>query len=324
MSNKEPHFGVDHVDQKKDLKSYLGVYVRGIAMGAADVVPGVSGGTIALITGIYDRFINGLKAAGSAQTLIELKNMNFKGMFQRIDGLFLVSLFAGILTAIVGLAGLITYLMEYHPHPLWAFFMGLVLASSGVMWKDLKQQGSIGVTVVVMLIAGFALAFFAGRMTPQSLDVQNWHFFVGGAIAICAMMLPGVSGSFLLLMMGLYGAVLNAVHNAAILQLALFAGGCAVGLLSFSHLLSWCLTRFPKASYAFLIGLMLGALEKLWPWKEVLQTRIKSDGTEVPLLDRAVSPFEFELIYQVSANIEISIAAFAVAIIAIVLLGRKS
>lgn len=304
-------------------QQFYSIYWRGLAMGAADIVPGVSGGTIALITGIYDRFIDSLKAVGSWASVQQLMKGQFKAFFERTDFIFLLTLFAGIFTSIVGLSKIITSLMTNYPHPVWASFLGLVLASAVVMFRDLWRAHRLQLFSALMLVIGFFLALWLGRMTPQDFQVQSWHFFAGGAIAICAMILPGVSGSFLLLMMGLYGAVLTAIHELEFFRLGLFAAGCGVGLLSFSHLLSWCLHRFPAASHAFLIGLMLGAVEKLWPWKQTLETRIKSNGDVVPLLEKAISPFKYEEVVGASASFELAAFTFTLAFLCILVLGCR-
>lgn len=304
-------------------REFFSVYWRGLAMGAADVVPGVSGGTIALITGIYDRFIDSLKAIGSLASLQELKKRDFQSFIQRTDFVFLISLFVGIFTSILGLSKIITTLMMTHPHPVWAFFLGLVLASAFVMFRQLWRDYRLQLSSSALLIVGFVLAFWMGRMAPQDFEVQNWHFFAGGAIAICAMILPGVSGSFLLLMMGLYAPVLSAIHELEFLRLGLFAAGCGLGLLSFSHVLSWCLHQFPAASHAFLIGLMLGAVEKLWPWKQTLETRIKSNGEVVPLLQKMINPFQYEEIVGVSSSLGLAAFTFTVAFLCILVLGSR-
>jgi len=174
----------------------------------------------------------------------------------------------------------------------------------------------------VFLIFGIALALILGRMTPQDFQVQHWHYFAGGAVAICAMILPGVSGSFLLLMLGLYGPVLAALKNFDVINLALFCGGCGIGLLSFSHLLSWCLRRYPQLSYGFLIGLMLGAIEKIWPWKIIISTRINSKGELVPFIQEAVMPWVFQQDTGTSANIAVSLFSFGLGLLCILFAGR--
>ena len=213
--------------------------------------------------------------------------------------------------------------MAEYPHPLWSFFLGLILASAIVMFRDLRRKARLKATSYGMLIFGILVAILLSHLTPQDFDIQYWHYFIGGAIAICAMILPGISGSFLLLMMGLYGAVLNAVQTMAVLPLLLFAAGCGLGLLSFSHLLSWGLRQFPQGSYSFLIGLILGAVEKIWPWKEVIATRVRSSGEVVPLLDKAISPFYYESLYQESASMGVSVLTFGISFLCILVMERK-
>ncbi|AMG01734.2 DUF368 domain-containing protein [Vibrio mimicus] len=270
--------------------NYLSTYLKGLAMGAADVVPGVSGGTIAFITGIYDTLLESIRRINPS-LLTVWKEQGFAGAFRHINGLFLITLFGGIFTSIATLAKLISWLLVAHPIPIWSFFFGLILVS---VWHMLRQVEQKTVSRALYLIAGAIFAYGITVLNPLNLEPTYLNVLLSGAIAICAMILPGISGSFILLLIGMYAPVLGAVKTLQVDILALFLTGCIIGLLSFSHVLSWLLRRYRDITLTFLTGLMLGTLPKIWPWKETLSWRVNSSGEQVPLLQRNLSPFEFE------------------------------
>ncbi|ENM5756953.1 DUF368 domain-containing protein [Vibrio mimicus] len=270
--------------------NYLSTYLKGLAMGAADVVPGVSGGTIAFITGIYDTLLESIRRINPS-LLTVWKEQGFAGVFRHINGLFLITLFGGIFTSIATLAKLISWLLVAHPIPIWSFFFGLILVS---VWHMLRQVEQKTVSRALYLIAGAIFAYGITVLNPLNLEPTYLNVLLSGAIAICAMILPGISGSFILLLIGMYAPVLGAVKTLQVDILALFLTGCIIGLLSFSHVLSWLLRRYRDITLTFLTGLMLGTLPKIWPWKETLSWRVNSSGEQVPLLQRNLSPFEFE------------------------------
>ncbi|OFA31924.1 DUF368 domain-containing protein [Glaciecola punicea] len=269
---------------------HLSDYFKGMAMGAADVVPGVSGGTIAFITGILNPLLDGIRAIKPSLFGV-IRREGFKAAFMHINGRFLCTVLAGILTSIFTFAKLISWLLTNHPIPLWSFFFGLILFSVIHM---LKQVSAYNLSRVVLFIAGVIFAWFITVLNPVELEVSYLNFFIAGCIAICAMILPGISGSFILLLLGLYPAVLAAVKGFDVLMLACFAMGCVVGLLSFSHVLSALLRRFHDETLLFLTGLMLGTLGIIWPWKEVLSWRENSQGETVPFAMQNLSPMQFE------------------------------
>jgi putative membrane protein len=257
---------------------HLWLYLKGIAMGSADVVPGVSGGTIAFITGIYTELLDSIKSV-NFNALITLFKQGPKAAWQAINGTFLIVLLAGILTAILSLAKVIHYLLDHHAILLWSFFFGLILASSLHMGKQIKQwQGS---TFFALLI-GALCAGFISIASPSSIDASYLNIFFAGSIAICAMILPGISGSFILLLMGLYAPVLAAVKGLELDIMFIFALGAGLGLMLFSRLLSWLLHHYQDLMFSLLTGFMLGALLKVWPWKETISYRLNSKGLEVP------------------------------------------
>ncbi|WP_228160590.1 DUF368 domain-containing protein [Marinobacter bohaiensis] len=257
----------------------VGIVLRGLAMGAADVVPGVSGGTIAFISGIYVRLLDAISAFPRA-ALGSLLKGRVADFWRDVDGTFLVLLFAGILTSIVTLAGGIRYALGEYPVMLWSFFFGLIIASA---WHVGRQIQRWGIGPVVLLVLGAAVAWLVTQMTPGQAPVTAWTLFGAGALAICAMILPGISGSFILLMLGMYAPILAAVNEMQLDRLGLFVTGCVVGLLSVAQLLSWAFHRYRDAMLALLTGFMLGALSKVWPWKEAVSWRINSHGERVPL-----------------------------------------
>ncbi|MBX2807231.1 MAG: DUF368 domain-containing protein [Cellvibrionaceae bacterium] len=263
-------------------------------MGAADLVPGVSGGTVAFITGIYQRLLAALKSLNPLSLRLWLRE-GFKAFWAAIDGGFLLILFAGILTSVLSLATIISHALAQYPILVWSFFFGLVSASVVYLARQIPrwqwQQ-----LLAIALAAAIALAISA--MRPAQLPAQWWMLFIAGAIAICAMILPGISGSFILLLMGLYSVVIDALKTFDSLLLISFAGGCGVGLLGFSHLLSWLLLRYYYTTLAFLTGFLLGALPLLWPWKQVVETAVDRHGEQIPLVQKNIWPAQFAEITQ--------------------------
>lgn len=270
------------------MKKYFLLYAKGMAMGAADVVPGVSGGTIAFISGIYDELLRSI--ARIPEALMLLLRGRIKDAWQMANATFLLVLFSGIVTSILTLARVITYLLHHHPIPVWSFFFGLILVSTYLVGREI---GRWNWSRAVSFVLGLALAYWITVAAPMQWGSDLPILFLAGAIAICAMILPGISGSFILLLLGLYSVVLGAVKDLNLLVLAVFASGCLVGLLSFARLLSWLLSRWRDLSLAFLCGLMLGSLNKVWPWKETLTWRVDSKGEQVPLLQNNLLPGQF-------------------------------
>lgn len=258
-----------------------GIFFRGMAMGAADVVPGVSGGTLALVTGIYEELIDTL--GGLTPRLLKVwHQQGVVAFWQQANLTFLVTLLAGIFTSIAVLARLITWLLETHPVPVWAFFSGLILASIFLVLKPLQKRGPVQIAAFVV---GTGIAVAIG-LAPALSAVGSGAtvFFFSGMLAICAMILPGISGSFILLLLGMYQPVLEAVKQGEIPLLLAFMAGCAIGLLSFVHVLKWTLHRYHDTVMALLAGFMAGSLLKLWPWRV---------SGEQGLADRWLSPAQY-------------------------------
>ena len=271
------------------MNQYISVFLKGMAMGVAEVIPGVSGGTVAFITGIYERLLNAIKSF-SPSLFGVLKEEGIKGVWEKIDGTFLVALFAGMLVSLVSLAHLITSLMEDYPVLLWSFFFGLIIASAVFIGRQLSQWN---ISNIIALVIGAVIAYFITIVSPASPNEAIWFVFLAGAIAISAMILPGLSGSFILLLMGMYSYIFGAIKELDIAVIGVFGLGCLVGILSFSHVLSWTFKHYKDITLAFLTGLMLGSLNKVWPWRNVLETRINSHGEEVPFRELSVLPSDF-------------------------------
>ncbi len=280
-------------------------------MGAADIVPGVSGGSIALITGIYEELLESINSFNGDNLRLLLK-FELKAFFQAVNGAFLLSLFLGIMTSVFSLSKLITYLMAEHPIPLWSFFCGLILIAAFLILKDIKEW-SFG--VVVALFVGTIAAYYITELPPTSSPDALWFTFVAGAIAICAMILPGISGSFILLILGKYESVLQAVSERDFITLAVFALGCVVGLLSFSRIISWLLKRYYSLTIGLLSGFMLGSINKLWPWKVVTAYRTSSSGEEKPFLTENLFPGEYMQQTGLEPQIMLALVAFLFGII---------
>ena len=267
---------------------YWGIAVRGMAMGAADVVPGVSGGTIAFITGIYQELLDSLSRIGP-HCITVLRRHGPLVAWEYINGTFLLSLFAGVLVSVFSLARLIGYLLETYPILVWSFFFGLVLASSLPILRSVPRWSG---SVVTCLLLGFLLAVVISELRPGQIPATPLTLFLSGALAICAMILPGISGSFILLLIGIYPRVLAAVHELQLLNLMCFAAGAATGLLLFSRLLSWLMHHFIARTLAFLAGILLGSLKIIWPWKLPEGETVEVGDKLVPMMSNA-SPSVF-------------------------------
>jgi len=258
-------------------------------MGAADVVPGVSGGTVAFITGIYDELLDSLKKCTPA-VLLMLRSDGIKKTWAHINGNFLVALFGGILISLKTLAAVVLLAMDQYPILVWAFFSGLVAAS---VYLLVRTQKSWGTVEFIGLIAGIGFILAVSFMAPSQLPDYGWVLFLGGFVAICAMILPGISGSFILLLVGLYPVFLQAIHNLEIAKLIWFGAGCVTGLIVFSRFLSWLLKSYHSQTLAVLIGFLIGSLNVTWPWKHALVTTVNSHGKTVVLQQENLNPMNY-------------------------------
>lgn len=258
-------------------------------MGSADVVPGVSGGTIAFITGIYDELLNSIKSVDATAFRL-LFQFKLKDFWSHINGSFLITLVAGIAISIFSLAKLIGFLLITYPVLVWSFFFGLIIISAVLVARDIDNKDW---KAVIAGIIGVFIAYFITSASPAQTPEAWWFVLISGAIAICAMILPGISGAFILLILGKYKYIIEAVETVDIGTLAVFAVGCIFGLLSFARLISWFLRNYQSLTVAMLAGFMIGSLNKVWPWKVVDSFRINSKGEQVPLFDHNVLPKQF-------------------------------
>ena len=268
---------------------YWGIGVRGLAMGAADVVPGVSGGTIAFITGIYQELLDSLSKIGP-HTVTSLFKDGIAATWRQINGGFLLALFSGVLISIFSLAKLISLALENYPILVWGFFFGLILASTVPIARSVASWRWPS---WVALLLGIALAILVSEMRPTEVLATPYTLFFSGALAICAMILPGISGSFILLMIGIYPQVIAAVHQVQVSALVWFAAGAGCGLLLFSRLLSWLMHRFPSITLSFLVGVLLGSLKIVWPWKLANGTVGELSNAKLAPTLSNVLPWEF-------------------------------
>lgn len=291
---------------KRNFVDYFILVFKGMAMGAADVVPGVSGGTIAFISGIYEELIATLNSI-NLNSLKTLKLQGVSATWKKINGNFLLALFVGILLSILTLSKLVAWLLLEEPVLLWAFFFGLVLASIIFVLKKINQWNS---AVFLGLILGGVFAYQLTQLNALGNSDSNWYLFLSGAIAICAMILPGISGAFILVILGSYANVLQALNDKDIAKITIFMTGALIGILSFSRLLKWLFKRFKNMTLAVLTGFMIGALSKIWPWKKTLSFRENSEGISFPLKEQCIAPFSFDGDPQILSAIGLMLFGF--------------
>ena len=258
----------------KSVRKVLNLALKGLCMGSADVIPGVSGGTIALITGIYEDLIAALRSI-DVNVIHKILAFDVKGAVAKVHVRFLITLFSGIIVAILSLARLMNYLLHHHPVPTWSLFFGLIAGSTLMVGKHVVNWlGKPGISFVAGIIAATIIVNLIPMQTPENL----WFIFFCGIVAICAMILPGISGAFILLILGKYEYVTAALKNPFLPQnfavLAVFSIGCLIGLVGFSRVLNYLLQKFHNLTLAFLAGLIAGSLQKIWPWKEVIDTQV--------------------------------------------------
>lgn len=264
-------------------------------MGAADVIPGVSGGTIAFLTGIYSELLSSIKSINFNAVKLLLTG-KFSEFSKAVNLKFLLAVASGILISIFSLARLMQYLLVNHPIPLWSFFMGLIAASAIFV---LREIGKWKFVHIVSLLAGIVIAAYICLVSPSQTTEEYWFIFISGAIAICAMILPGISGSFILLLLGKYAFIMKAVTDFNIPVLATFAVGAILGIIAFSHFLTWLLNKYYKPTICVLAGFMIGSLVKVWPWKKVLD--------EASHIDRPIFPGHFETITGQSSELFLAV-----------------
>jgi putative membrane protein len=276
----------------KTASHYLLLVLKGMGMGAADVVPGVSGGTIAFITGIYEELVDSIKSVN-----IHALRLFFSGKFNEfwkaVNGNFLLSVVLGIGISIFSLAKGLQYLLYNYPILVWAFFFGLRTASAIYVARTVKIWNPI---TIIAAIAGVIVAYFITIISPAEANTTWLFIFISGSIAICAMILPGISGSFILVLLGMYRFILEAVSDLNVSVLLVFMAGAAIGIIAFSNLLSWLLKNFHNVTIAVLAGFMVGSLNKVWPWKRVDETFIDRHGEVKSLAETNILPGTYEQI----------------------------
>ncbi|WP_375324970.1 DUF368 domain-containing protein [Flagellimonas sp. GZD32] len=285
---------------------YVFVTLKGMAMGAADVVPGVSGGTIAFISGIYEELITSINNIDFSLISI-FKKDGLKAVWNKVNGNFLLALFLGIFISVLSLAKFLSYLLENEPILLWSFFFGLVLASIFFVGKEITKW-SLG--TVIVFILGAVLAYFITELPVSDNTDSLPYLFLSGALAICAMILPGISGAFILVLLGSYKTILDAVHERDIKIILTVGLGAVFGLLSFARLLKWMFNHYKNITLALLTGFILGSLNKIWPWKKVLETKTFGDKTIV-VDDMNVLPWAFEGDTRLMLAIVLAIIGFS-------------
>ncbi|WP_396600548.1 DUF368 domain-containing protein [Algibacter sp. R77976] len=275
---------------QRSLKDYLIISFKGLAMGAADAVPGVSGGTIAFISGIYEELISTISNINGS-LFKTLFSKGLKAFWQQANGNFLLALLSGIIISFVSFMKLAKYLLEHHPVLIWSFFFGLIVASIYFVGKQITKWNLVS---IIALVIGAGIAFYISKLPSLGTNDNPWFLFLAGSIAICAMILPGISGSFILIILGAYKTLSNAIHDVDIKKIIIFGTGALIGLLSFSHVLKWLFKHYHNVTLALLTGFIFGSLNKVWPWKNTLTWHTNSKGIKAPLMQESISPFSFD------------------------------
>ncbi len=260
-------------------------------MGAADVVPGVSGGTVAFISGIYEELVSSIDGI-NLRLIRVLKHEGFASFWEKANGKFLLTLLSGIAVSVFSLANAISFLLKEQPVLVWSFFFGLVLSSIFVIFKSIAKISPIGIGIGLLMTF---VAYYITLLEPMIHgEASPMLFFFSGALAICAMILPGISGSFILVIIGSYEVVLEAVESFDIKSILLFISGAVLGILSFAKILKWLFANFKDITLLALCGFILGSLNKVWPWKDVLEWRMDRHGEQVALIEKSVLPTNFQ------------------------------
>lgn len=300
------------------MNKYIRIISVGFLMGAAEVVPGVSGGTIAFVSGFYERLVSGI-ARLTPFSLLELPKIGIAAWWKKYDLGFLFVLFGTMLVSILILARGVSYLLAEHPVGIWSFFFGLVLSSIFVVGRRLMP---LSIESGLALGVGVAIGMVVVRIVPVEAEISGLALFVGGCIAVCAWILPGLSGSFLLLVLGLYQTVIAAIKNFELLTLGYVGLGCVVGLMCFSRILTVLLARFHDVTVAVLVGFMLGSLTKIWPWKHTTSYQLKPDGGQIPLVQEPVLPGTYQQLTGGETEIVLALAALVMGVLVIFLMDR--
>lgn len=331
------------LNMQRHLKDYLFISLKGVAMGAADAVPGVSGGTIAFISGIYEELVTTISNVDFS-LFKTLKKEGVLGFWKQLNGNFLLALLTGIIISFISFMRLAKFLLEEHPVLIWSFFFGLIIASIYFVGKQIKKWS---ISTVIALFAGAAIAFYISSLPSLASNTNSYFLFIAGAIAICAMILPGISGSFILVILGAYKTLSDAFHDFDIKKIALFASGAIVGLLSFSRVLKWLFKNYHNLTLALLTGFILGSLNKVWPYKQTLKVMEDASGNIIDfetisnfgtlgiyqksiqdfdsykvVIEQSVSPSHYADINQVSAQLPLAIGLMIAGFLTIFILEK--
>lgn len=258
-------------------------------MGVAEVIPGVSAGTIAFITGIHDELLHSLRAVDREAVQL-LRRYRFGDFWKKINGSFLVAVFGGIITSFLSLARLMVYLLRQQPILVWSFFFGVILISAPLILREIRHWN---LAIVIGFLLGAGIAYLVTILSPTQTPEGIWFVFFAGMLTISSMVIPGISGVFVLLLISKYQYMVNALIHHNILVIAVFLAGCIVGLLSFSRFLRWILDNYRSTTVALLAGIMLGSLNKVWPWRQVLEYVTNSKGEQVPAFDKSILPWHY-------------------------------
>jgi len=280
------------------MKNRFLLFLKGAAMGLAEVIPGVSGGTLAFITGIYEELLETIKNILGLEVIRAYQAGGLKAAWEKANGPFLAFLLPGMAFGLICGVFLVTRLLESYPQLLWAFFFGLILAS---VWYIGKRVGKWTTAEIAGLLLAAGLAFFITVAAPAQRIESYWFIFFCGMIAISALILPGISGSFILLLLGMYTVIIPSVKSAlttldskSLTILVVFALGALIGLATFSRFLSWAFKKYRSLTMAILTGFMIGSLNKIWPWRNVVEFRTNSHGEQVPFLEKSVLPASYD------------------------------
>lgn len=303
---------------QRNLFDYFIISLKGMAMGAADAVPGVSGGTIAFISGVYEELITSISQINFS-LIKTFKNKGFKAVWQQANGNFLLSLIIGIFISFVSFMKLAKHLLETEPILIWSFFFGLVLASILYVAKQIEKWNLLSFTLAIT--AAF-LAYYITTLPSLANNDNPIFLFLSAAIAICAMILPGISGAFILVLLGAYKTLSTAFDELNFKNIIIFIFGAIIGLLSFSKLLKWLFSNHKNSTLAVLTGFIIGSLNKIWPWKETLSFRINSKGIEVPVIQESILPEKYTTLYQIDAQVQFAIVLMIIGFFSIILLEK--
>jgi putative membrane protein len=297
---------------------YILLYFKGVGMGAADIVPGVSGGTVAFITGIYGTLVHSLSAF-DGEAFRMLRKQQFEKFWTKVNGQFLSVVLAGIATSLFTVAKLMTWLLHHYPVYIRSFFFGLILISAPYALREIKSWSP---GAVVAFLIGIAITYFLTRISPSITPDALWIVFLAGMLAINAMIIPGISGSFVLMLIGQYHFMLTALSGNDISTIAVFSAGCLIGLILFGRFLSALLDKYHNATVALLAGLMLGSLNKVWPWREVIEFVTSNKGLQIPVFDKSILPWHYTEITGKNPQILQAIVMMALGVLIVVLIEK--